>query len=136
MTDKLPRFIDINDNPVYLKKIIGRLIELNNCPDIHFKYFIDSYSSWSKTKVVAEITLCTGGSIMVIDHVDSRELQNKDFKEYVENSLLERLAYKYIKRAYDKRKTGKVKVKAEDFNLNLACVVLKDEQVKECEDDR
>ena len=54
----------------------------------------------------------------------------------MENSLLEKLAYKYIKRAYDKRKTGEVKVKAEDFNLNLACVILKDEQVKECEDDR
>ena len=134
MKDKLPRFIDTDDNPVYLKKIIGRLIELNNCPDIHFKYFIDSCSLWSQTKVVAEITLCTGGSIMVIDHVDSRELQNEDLKEYVENSLLEKLAYKYIKRAYDKRKTGEVKVKAEDFNLNLACAVLKNEQVKECEE--
>lgn len=136
MTNKESVLIDFNNNPIYLKSIIKHLIELNKYPDISISYFTNPYIYGIQTKIRAELTFPTGSPITAERIGFFEELQNEDLKNYIKESLLKEIAYRYIKRAFEKREIGEVKVKANDFIPNLACVVLKDEQGKGCEDDR
>lgn len=135
-TDRLPLFIDMSNNAVYLKKIIRYLIELNKYPDINISHSTIPDVFGMQTKIRAELTFPTGSTITAERIGFFEEFQNEDLKNYIKKSLLKEIAYRYIKRAFEKREIGEVKVKANDFILNPACVVLKDEQVKECEDGR
>lgn len=113
MTDKEQIMIGIEDNPMYLKRIIKHLIELNNYPDININYFLNTFGA--DTRIEAELILCTGGVIIANTVVSTQELLKGDFKNYIEEYLLKEVAYKYIKRAFEKRKTDKVEIKASNF---------------------
>lgn len=126
----------MSNNAVYLKKIIRYLIELNKYPDINISHSTIPDVFGMQTKIRAELTFPTGSTITAERIGFFEEFQNEDLKNYIKKSLLKEIAYRYIKRAFEKREIGEVKVKANDFILNPACVVLKDEQVKSVNNDR
>lgn len=110
----------LKDEGKYLKQIIKHLIELNNYPDININYFITTFGY--KTRVEAELICCTGAILIDSTCVDTQELQNNDFKNYIEERLLREVAYKYVKRAFEKREAGKVKAKACNFLRNCQSI--------------
>lgn len=117
--------IDIEDNPIYLKQIIEHLIDLNNYPDININYFLSTFGT--DTKIRAELVLCTGNMIVADAVASTRELSKDNVKNYIEECLLKEVAYKYIKRAIEKRKAGKVEAKASNFLRSCQCIQKEDE---------
>lgn len=113
MAGKERIMIGIEENPIYLKKIIEHLIKLNNCPDINIDYFLNTFGI--DTRVEAKLILCTGDVIIANTVVSTHDLLKGDLKNYIEECLLKEVAYKYIKRAFEKRKTEKVEIKASNF---------------------
>lgn len=123
MTNKESVLIDFNDNPIYLKSIIKHLIELNKYPDISISYFTNPYIYGIQTKIRAELTLPTGSTITAERIGHSEDLKNEDLKNYLVESLLKEIAYRYIKRAFEKREIGDVKTKASSFGASCISIL-------------
>ena len=100
-------------NSVYLKQIINHLIELNNYPDININYF--SYEFGIKTRIRAELTTCTGEIIAGEYIVEDQVLEDKDYREYIEDCLLKEVSFKYIKRAYNAQRNKEVRTRATHY---------------------
>lgn len=100
----------INDNSVVFENIIRSLIELNHFPDIRINYFLDPFGIEATIK--AELILSTGDSFTAYVKANTQELLEKDLKEYLEERLLKEIGYKYIKRAFKKRREGVIKTEA------------------------
>ena len=97
----------------YLKQIIKHLIELNNYPDISINYYTETFND--KTRITAELILCTGEMLTANVIIDSFLLNENNLIKKIEEDLLRVVGYKYIKRAIEKRKAGGVNTRAGNF---------------------
>ena len=117
----MKRTKDIEITPRFVKDMLRALIKLNNYPDISITYYFDSmYRDYCK--VEAELVLCSGDRLSAEALILKDELTDDKVKHYLEKALLKEIAYRYISRAFKKRKNGEVTEKAGHYIKMLSIV--------------
>ena len=117
----MKRTKDIEITPRFVKDMLRALIKLNNYPDISITYYFDSmYRDYCKVK--AELALCEGDGFSAEALIHKDELTDDKVKQYLEKTLLNEIACKYIRRAFKKRKNGEVTEKAGHYIKMLSIV--------------
>lgn len=106
-------------NIIDLKAQVEYLNELAETPDIRL---MTSSCSFGKIRLRAELVLPSGEMIVsekFYDDCQCDEKEENELRDYIQDQQLRDIGYNFIKRAYEKRKSGKCQVDATNYCFSM-----------------